>query len=137
MLLSGCVIYPEREVITPLIQGVVTDTLGNPVSGATVNRVQSRRVYETKYKYTSEKYIADTGVTDSNGMFILLPATEIDWWHQIMDLPFVWCYGDFEVTHPDFQTHKTEFGDFSFFNEDSVGCKGVKFEPKISLQPRY
>jgi len=136
ILFIGFFIHPEKIIYEPKIIGQVIDENGNPIENAIVARIEGKHWKNKEFGYyESEEYKSQTVKTDINGNFELAEKSRIDWIHNIpFVLPFCWCNTEFEVSKIGFETHKTEFGDFSEYNENLNACKGIIFTPKITLK---
>ena len=136
LLLIGIFIHPRRVVYEPKIAGKVTDVNGNPIENATVARIEEKHWKNKEFGYyESKEFISESVNTDENGNFILNEKSRIDWIHNIpLVLPLAWCNIEFEVSKNGFKTHRTEFDDYSEYNENLNACKGIEFKPKIILK---
>ena len=134
ILILVLLFYPKRVVYEAKISGKVIDENGVPIKDAIVSRVEERRKKERKQLYLEfEKFKSQIVSTDINGYFELSEKSRIDWIPRIA-LPFCWCYADFEVSKKGYEIYKTEFSDYSEYNENLNGCKDIEFNPKIVLK---
>jgi len=137
IFLIGLFIHPEKVIFKPRITGLVVDQNGNPIQNAIVERIEER---EKKNKedgyYEYEQFKSQIVKTDINGNFELAEKSKIDWLHTPIDLPFVYCFANFEVSKKGYKTYKTEYNteENTKFNENLNACKGIVFKPKIILK---
>ena len=136
ILIVGLFIRPQKVVYEAKISGIVTDENGIPIENATVSRIEEKESKNKEWGYFEyTKYKSQTIQTDENGKFQLDPKSRIDWFHIPFDLPFVWCYADFEISKPGYETYKTKFDDYkSFRKENCYACENIEFKPKIRLK---
>lgn len=136
LLLIGIFIHPKKVIYEPKIIGKVIDQSGNPIENATVSRIEEKHWKNKEHGYyESEEFISESINTDGNGNFVLNEKSRIDWIHNIpFVLPLAWCNTEFEVSKNGFKTYRTEFDDYSEYNENLNACKGIEFKPKIILK---
>ena len=137
ILFIGIFIHPKKVVYEPKIIGKVIDQNGNPIENAIVSRIEekSRKNKEDGF-YEYVKYKSQTAKTDINGNFELKEKSKIDWFHTPLDLPFVWCYANFEVSKKGYEEYSPEYNaeENSKFNDDLNACKEIEFNQKIVLK---
>ncbi|WP_299110949.1 hypothetical protein [uncultured Winogradskyella sp.] len=117
--------------------GKVVDQNGNPIQNATVARIEKNEIKNKEFGYyQDEEFKSQIIKTDINGNFVLTEKSEINWLHTPIDLPFVWCYANFEVSKEGYETYKTGYNaeKNSKFNENLNGCKDIEFNPRIELK---
>lgn len=136
ILLVGLFIRPQKVVYEANINGIVVDKNGNPLKNATVSRSEEKRWKNKEWGYIEHaEYKSQTVETDENGKFKLEQKSRIDWFHTPLDLPFAWCYADFEVSKNGYDTYKTKFDDYkSYRKEGCYACDQIEFKPKIILK---
>jgi len=133
LLIFGLFIHPEKVIYEARIVGKVLNEKGNPIEGAKVSRIEKKKTKHRDGYYEYEEYKSETILTDKNGLFILNEKKRIEWIHLPFELPYVWCYADFEVFKDNYKTYKTEFDDFSEYNDKNSGCENIIFYPTITL----
>ncbi|WP_298237306.1 hypothetical protein [uncultured Algibacter sp.] len=137
IFLVGLFIHPKKVIYAPKIIGQVVDQNGNPIQYATVVRIEKNEIENKEFGYYEHKQfksqIIKTGI---NGDFVLTEKSKIDWLHTPIDLPFVWCYANFEVSKEGYETYKTEYNanKNSKFNDNQNACKDIEFNPRIVLK---
>tara|TARA_R110001583_G_scaffold167424_1_gene320205 strand:- start:4983 stop:5438 length:456 start_codon:yes stop_codon:yes gene_type:complete len=134
LIFLGIFIHPERVIYEAEIIGKVLDEKGIPIQGAKVSRIEEKQTKHKDGYYEYEEYISETVLTDKNGQFTLEEKKRIEWIHYPFSLPYVWCYADFEVFKENYKIYRTEFNDYSEYNEKSIGCENITFSPTISLK---
>ncbi|MEL0456164.1 hypothetical protein WJN01_08005 [Flavobacteriaceae bacterium SZ-1-7] len=137
LFLIGMFFRPEKVIYVPKITGQVVDQNGKPIQNATVSRIEENEIKNEEYGHNEYvQYKSQTVMTDLNGNFELTEKSKIDWFLTPLDLPFVYCYANFEVSKKGFETYKTDFNaeENSKFNESLNACKGIIFKPKITLK---
>lgn len=128
-------IHPKKVIYEPKISGKVVDQNENPIQNAIVARIEENEIKNNEFgHYEYEEFKSQIVKTDINGNFVLNEKSKIDWLHTPIDLPFVWCYANFEISKDGFITYRTEFDDHCEFNENLNACKGIVFNPKIILK---
>jgi hypothetical protein len=136
IFIIGIFIHPSNVVYVPKITGKVIDENGNSIKNAVVSRIEKLETVNKKwgyYEYT--KYKSQTTKTDENGNFQLAEKSRIEWLHTPLDLPFAYCYGNFEIEKEGYKTYQTKFGEFEQFHKVSCyACKEIEFKPIISLK---
>ena len=127
---------PQKVVYQAKINGIVMDENGNPLNGATISRIEEKRGKNKESGYIEHlKYKTEIIKTNENGHFELKHKSRIEWFHPPFVLPLVWCYADFEISKPGFETYKTKFGEFkSYKKENCYACEKIEFNPKIRLE---
>ncbi len=134
ILILVLLFYPKLVVYEAKISGKVIDENGVPVKDAVVARIEEKSFKNKEHGYREyEKFKSQIVRTDRNGHFELSEKSRIDWIPKIA-LPFCWCYADFEVSKKGYEIYKTEFSDYSKYNENLNGCKDIEFNPKIVLK---
>lgn len=136
ILVVGLFIRPQKVIYEARIYGIVVDENGNPLNDVTVSRIEEKSWKNKKWGYIEhKKYKSQTVKTNESGKFELEQKSRIDWLHTPLDLPFVWCYADFEVSKIGYQTYETKFDDYkSFSKEGCYACEEIEFKPKIILK---
>jgi len=137
LLFIGIFIHPEKVIYEPKIVGKISDQNGKPIKNATVVRIEEKSWKNKEFGYYEyEKFKSQTVKTDMNGNFELKEKSKIDWIHPPFELPFVWCYANFEVSKEGYETFKTEYNEEknSKFNENLNACKGIEFKLEIILK---
>ena len=136
ILIIGIFIHPSKVIYVPKITGKVIDENGNPLKDAIVSRIEELETVNKKwgyYEYT--KYKSQTTKTDENGNFQLAEKSRIEWLHTPLDLPFAYCYGNFEVEKDGFKTYRTKFGEYEQFHKSNCyACEEIEFKPVITLK---
>ena len=136
ILIIGIFIHPSKVIYVPKITGKVIDENGNPLKDAIVSRIEELETVNKKwgyYEYT--KYKSQTTKTDENGNFQLAEKSRIEWLHTPLDLPFAYCYGNFEVEKDGFKTYRTKFGEYEQFHKaNCYACEEIEFKPVITLK---
>ncbi|WP_179008494.1 carboxypeptidase-like regulatory domain-containing protein [Winogradskyella forsetii] len=132
LFLIGLFIRPEKVIYLPKITGQVIDQNGNPIQNAIVARIEEKELKNNDY----ELFKSQTDTTDLNGNFELSEKSKIEWFHTPLDLPFVYCYANFQVSKKGYDTYKTDYNaeENSKYNENLNACKGIVFKPKITLK---
>ena len=136
-LLTGIFIHPEKVIYMPKIIGKVTDQNGNPIENATVLRIEEKSWKNKDFGYyENEQYKSQIVKTDVNGNFELTEKSKIEWFHTPFDLPFVWCYANFEVSKKGYENYNPEYNleENSKFNDNLNACEGIEFKPRIILK---
>ena|SRR5690554_7760058 len=134
ILILVLLFYPKRVVYEAKISGKVIDENGVPIKDAVVARIEEKISKNKKHGYSeTEEFKSQMTITDINGQFELSEKSRIDWIPKIA-LPFCWCYADFEVSKKGYEIYKTEFSDYSEYNENLNGCKDIEFNPNIVLK---
>ncbi len=128
LFLIGLFIRPEKVVYAPKITGQVIDVNGNPIQDAIVSRIEENEM--------DEVFKSQVVRTNSSRNFELPEKAKIEWLHTPLDLPFVWCYANFEVSKNGYKSYKTGYNleENSTFNENQNGCKDIEFNPRITLE---
>jgi len=138
ILIIGIFIHPSKVIYVPKITGKIIDENGNPLRDAIVSRIEELETVNKKwgyYEYT--KYKSQTTKTDENGNFQLAEKSRIEWLHTPLDLPFAYCYGNFEVEKDGFKTYRTKFGEYEQFHKaNCYACEEIEFKPIITLKKR-
>jgi hypothetical protein len=138
ILIIGIFIHPSKVIYVPKITGKVIDENGNPLRDAIVSRIEELETVNKKwgyYEYT--KYKSQTTKTDENGNFQLAEKSRIEWFHTPLDLPFAYCYGNFEVEIDGFETYRTKFGEYEQFHKaNCYACEEIEFKPIITLKKK-
>jgi len=136
ILIIGIFIHPSKVIYVPKIKGKVIDENGNPLRGAIVSRIEELETVNKKwgyYEYT--KYKSQTTKSDKNGNFQLAEKSRIEWLHTPVDLPFAYCYGNFEVEKEGCKTYRTKFGEYEQFHKaNCYACEEIEFKPVITLK---
>jgi hypothetical protein len=136
ILIIGIFIHPSKVIYVPKITGKVIDENGNPLRNAIVSRIEELETVNKKwgyYEYT--KYKSQTTKTNENGNFQLAEKSRIEWLHTPLDLPFAYCYGNFEVEKDGFKTYRTKFGEYEQFHKaNCYACEEIEFKPVITLK---
>jgi hypothetical protein len=136
ILIIGIFIHPSKVIYVPKITGKVIDENGNPLKGAIISRIEELESVNKKwgyYEYT--KYKSQTTETDQNGNFQLTEKSRIEWIHTPLDLPFAYCYGNFEIEKDGYKTYQTKFGEFEQFHKTNCyACEEIEFKPVITLK---
>tara|TARA_R110001583_G_scaffold195006_1_gene368462 strand:+ start:5747 stop:6196 length:450 start_codon:yes stop_codon:yes gene_type:complete len=133
LLIIGLFIHPEKVIYEARIVGKILNEKGKPIHRAKVSRIEKKQTKHQDGYFEYEEYKSETVSTDKNGQFILKEKQRIEWIHFPFELPYVWCYADFEVSKDNFKTYKTEFNDFNEYNEKNSGCENIIFYPSITL----
>ncbi|WP_291133259.1 hypothetical protein [Flavobacterium sp. UBA7682] len=138
LLILGIFIHPKKVVYVPKITGKVIDEKGNSIKDAVVSRIEElSSINEKQGYYDYTKYKSQTTKTDENGNFELLEKSRIEWIHTPLDLPFAWCFGNFEIEKDGFKTYKTEFDEFRQLHKDNCyACEEIEFKPIITLKKK-
>tara|TARA_R110002049_G_scaffold295948_3_gene483755 strand:- start:4998 stop:5456 length:459 start_codon:yes stop_codon:yes gene_type:complete len=137
IFLVGLFIHPKKVIYEPKITGQVVDQNENPIQNATVSRIEENEIKNKEFgHYEYKEFKSQIVKTDINGNFTLTEKSKIDWFHTPLDLPFVWCYANFEVSKKGYETYKTEYNaeKNSKFSENLNACKGIEFKSKIILK---
>ena len=136
ILILGLFIRPQKVVYEAKISGIVMDENGKPLKNATVSRIEKKRWKNKEFGYhESSDYKSQRAQTDENGKFQLDQKSRVDWFHNPLDLPFVWCYASFEVSKAGYETYKTKFSDYkSLRKENCYACENIEFKPQILLK---
>ena len=137
LIFIGIFVHPEKVIYKPKIIGKISDQNGKPIENATVSRIEEKSWKNKEFGYIeNEKFKSQIVKTDINGNFELKEKSKIKWIHPPFELPFVWCYANFEVSKKGYETFKTEYNEEknSKFNENLNACKGIEFKPKIKLK---
>ncbi|WP_434979135.1 hypothetical protein [Daejeonia sp. YH14] len=136
ILIIGLFIRPQKVIYEAKISGKVIDENGIPIKNASVSRIEEKRWKNKKWGYEEHsEYKSQTVKTDQNVNFFLDQKSRIDWFHTPLDLPFAWCYADFEVSKEGYKTYKTKFDDYkSYRKEGCYACEEIEFKPKITLK---
>jgi hypothetical protein len=136
ILIIGIFIHPSNVVYVPKITGKVIDENGNSIKNAVVSRIEKLETVNKKWGYFEyTKYKSQTTKTDENGNFQLVEKSRIEWFHTPLDLPFAYCYGNFEIEKDGYKTYQTKFGEFEQFRKVSCyACEEIEFKPIISLK---
>ena len=127
----------ELKQLLSILFGKISDQNGKPIENATVSRIEEKSWKNKEFGYIeNEKFKSQIVKTDINGNFELKEKSKIKWIHPPFELPFVWCYANFEVSKKGYETFKTEYNEEknSKFNENLNACKGIEFKPKIKLK---
>lgn len=136
ILIIGIFIHPSKVIYVPKITGKVIDENGNSLKDGIVSRIEELETVNKKwgyYEYT--KYKSQTTKTDENGNFQLAEKSRIEWLHTPLDLPFAYCYGNFEVEKDGFKTYRTKFGEYEQFHKaNCYACEEIEFKPVITLK---
>ena len=136
ILIIGIFIHPSKVIYVPKITGKVIDENGNPLKDAIVSRIEELETVNKKwgyYEYT--KYKSQTTKTDENGNFQLAEKSRTEWLHTPLDLPFAYCYGNFEIEKDGFKTYRTKFGEYEQFHKSNCyACEEIEFKPVITLK---
>ncbi|WP_179020466.1 carboxypeptidase-like regulatory domain-containing protein [Winogradskyella forsetii] len=132
LFLIGLFVRPEKVIYLPKITGQVIDQNGNPIQNAVVARIEQNELNNNDY----EKFKSQTDTTDLNGDFELSEKSKIKWFHTPLDLPFVYCYANFQVSKKGYDTYKTDYNaeENSKYNENLNACKEIVFKLKIILK---
>ena len=135
ILLIGVFIHPKKVIYEAKIVGKVIDESGNPIKDAIVYRVEEKSFKNKEIgSIESLQFKSQTVTTDASGNFQLHEKSRIEWIHSPLDLPFVWCHANFQVSKDGFKVYKTKFGDFEKFrNENCYACENIEFKPTIIL----
>ena len=133
LLIIGIFIHPEKVVYEARIVGKVLDENGKPLEGAKVSRIEEKTTKHKDGYFEYEEFKSDYAITDKAGEFMLKEKERIEWIHNPIALPFIWCYSDFEVSKDNFRIYRTKFNDFSEYNDKFSGCESVIFHPTITL----
>jgi len=136
ILILGLFIHPQKVIYEAKISGKVVDENGIPIQNATISRMEEKSRKNKKQGYIEyTKYKSQSVKTNENGDFVLEQKSRTDWFHNPFNLPFVWCYADFEISKTGYKTYKTEFGEFkSYRKENSYACENIEFTPRITLK---
>ncbi|PDS23679.1 hypothetical protein [Flavobacterium branchiophilum] len=136
ILVIGIFIHPSKVIYVPKITGKVIDENKSPLKGAIVSRIEELETVNKKwgyYEYT--KYKSQTTKTDEKGNFKLAEKSRIEWFHTPLDLPFAYCYGNFEIKKDGYKTFQTKFGEFEqFHKENCYACEEIEFKKVITLK---
>jgi hypothetical protein len=135
IFIIGIFIHPKTVIYVPKISGKVIDENGKPISNAVVSRIEELSTVNEKHGYFDyTKYKSQATETDKNGNFQLAEKSRIEWIHSPLDLPFAFCYGDFEIEKDGFISYQTKFGEFEqFHKENCYACENIEFKPIITL----
>ena len=136
ILVIGIFIHPSKVIYIPKITGKVIDENRNPLKGAIVSRIEELETVNKKWGYFEyTKYRTQTTKTDQNGNFQLEEKSRIEWIHTPLDLPFAYCYGNFEIEKVGYKTYQTKFGEFEQFHKaNCYACEKIEFKPIITLK---
>lgn len=136
ILIIGIFIHPKKVVYVPKINGKVIDENGKSIKNAVVSRIEELSTVNKKYGYFEHtKYKSQTTETDENGNFQLTEKSRIEWIHTPLDLPFAYCYGNFEIEKDGYKTYQTKFGEFEQFHKaNCYACEEIEFKPVITLK---
>ncbi len=136
ILVIGIFLHPSKVIYVPKITGKVIDENRKPLKGAIVSRIEELESVNKKwgyYEYT--KYKSQTTKTDENGNFQLDEKSRIEWIHSPLDLPFAYCYGNFEIEKEGYKTYRTKFGEFEQFHKaNCYACEEIEFKPIVTLK---
>jgi hypothetical protein len=132
----GLFIRPQKVFYEAKIIGKVIDEAGNPISDAIVYRIEKEYYINKEIgSNESKEYKSQSVRTDKNGNFKLDEKSRIEWFHTPLDLPFVWCYGNFEIKKNGFNNYKTKFGELKQFRKEKCyACENIEFNPVIILR---
>ncbi|MBB4803954.1 hypothetical protein HNP37_004034 [Flavobacterium nitrogenifigens] len=136
ILIFGVFIHPKNVIYVPKIKGKVIDEKGNPVNEAVVSRIEELSSINKEHGYFEyTKYQSQTTKTDKNGFFELTEKSRIEWIHTPFDLPFAWCFGNFQIEKNGYKTYQTRFDEFREFHKDNCyACENIEFNPIITLK---
>ena len=136
LLIFGLFVHPQKVIYEAKISGKVVDENGIPIKNATVSRIEEKRWKNKEFGYEEHsEFKSQTVNTDAFGNFFLDQKSRTDWFHTPFDLPFAWCFADFEVSKEGYKTYKTKFDDYrSYRKEGCYACEEIEFKPKIILK---
>ncbi|CAN5120327.1 hypothetical protein BH09BAC4_BH09BAC4_48500 [soil metagenome] len=136
IFIMGLFIRPQKVFYEAKIIGKVIDETGNPIPDAIVYRIVEEEYIDKEIgSNESKEFKSQTIRTDKNGNFKLDEKSRIEWFHTPLDLPFVWCFSDFEVRKNGYIKYKTKFGEFrQFRKEKCYACEKIEFNPVITLK---
>ena len=139
IFIIGLFIRPQKVIYEAKISGKVIDENGIPIKNAVVSRIEEKRWKNKQWGYEEHsEYKSQTTKTDDNGNFFLEQKSRIDWFHTPLDLPFAWCYADFEISKNGYETFKTKFDEYKSYKKDGCyACEKIEFKPKITLKKNY
>ncbi len=136
IFIIGIFIHPSKVIYVPKITGKIIGEDGKPISDAIISRIEELETVNKKYGYFDyKKYKSQTTKTDENGNFQLTEKSRIEWLHTPLDLPFAYCYGNFEIEKNHYKTYITKFGEFEQFHKSNCyACEEIEFKPIITLK---
>ena len=129
-------VRPQKIIYEAKITGKIIDETGNPISNATIYRIE-KEYFKNKEigSIESKELRTETVNTDINGNFKFYEKSRIDWFHTPLDLPIGFCYAEFEIEKNGYEFYKTKFGEFEQYRiENCYACEKVEFKPRIVLK---
>ena len=129
-------VRPQKVIYEAKITGKIIDEAGNPISNATIYRIE-KEYFKNKEigSIESKELRTETVNTDKNGNFKFYEKSRIDWFHTPLDLKIGFCYAEFEIEKSGFEFYKTKFGEFKQYRADNCyACEKFEFKPRIVLK---
>ncbi|MFC7772409.1 hypothetical protein [Flavobacterium sp. GCM10027622] len=138
IFIFGLFIRPQKVFYEAKVIGKVIDETGNPISDAIVYRIEEEYFKNKEIgAIESKEFRTQTVRTDKNGNFKLDEKSRIEWFHTPLDLPFAWCFADFEIIKNGYKPYRTEFDEFQeFHKENCYACEKIEFKPIITLKKK-
>ena len=136
IFISLLFIRPQKVIYEANIIGKVIDENNNPISNATIYRIEKEYYINDKIGSNESRDLRTESVkSDKNGNFKFNEKSRVDWFHTPLDLPIAYCYAEFEIEKNGYEFYKTKFGEYEQYRiENCYACEKVLFKPIITLK---
>ena len=136
IFISLLFIRPQKVIYEANIIGKVIDENNNPISNATIYRIEKEYYINNKIGSNESRDLRTESVkSDKNGNFKFNEKSRVDWFHTPLDLPIAYCYAEFEIEKNGYEFYKTKFGEYEQYRiENCYACEKVLFKPIITLK---
>ncbi|MBP4143244.1 hypothetical protein J3S90_15695 [Flavobacterium sp. P4023] len=136
IFISLLFIRPQKVIYEANIIGKVIDENNNPISNATIHRIEKEYYINNKIGSNESRDLRTESVkSDKNGNFKFNEKSRVDWFHTPLDLPIAYCYAEFEIEKNGYEFYKTKFGEYEQYRiENCYACEKVLYKPIITLK---